>query len=75
MNITLLPDGRMNPKDAATYTGYAEKTLAIWRSQGTGPRFVKRGRIWYYRDELDAWMRGGAARSTAEARRNEGETA
>ncbi|MGQ7939513.1 helix-turn-helix domain-containing protein [Paraburkholderia sp. D1E] len=70
LNITILPDGRMNSKDAATYTGYADKTLAIWRSQGIGPRFTKRGRIWYYLDDLDAWLRGGSARSTAEARQN-----
>lgn len=26
------------------------------RGSGTGPRFIKRGRIFYYKDDLDAWL-------------------
>jgi hypothetical protein len=67
-SVIVLPDGRMTPKDAATYCGLSVKTLAIYRSQGIGPTFVKRGRIFYFRDDLDAWMLGGKATSTAQAR-------
>lgn len=66
---TTLPDGRMVAKSAAAYLGLSEKTLAIKRCQGTGPPFVKRGRIFYFRADLDEWLNGGRARSTAEARR------
>lgn len=64
----LLPDGRMSPKSAARYLGLAVQTLATKRSNGTGPRFVKRGRIFYFKDDLDEWLRAGRVGSTAEAR-------
>ncbi|MGH8606662.1 MAG: helix-turn-helix domain-containing protein [Gammaproteobacteria bacterium] len=64
------PDGRMNTENAARYLGVTLKTLAMWRCAGTGPAFVKRGRIFYYRSDLDTWLRGGRAQSTAQARQN-----
>ncbi|MCP3719125.1 helix-turn-helix domain-containing protein [Paraburkholderia sp. CNPSo 3281] len=70
--LNVLPDGRIDTKGAATYTGYTVKTLAMWRSQGKGPPFVKRGRVWYFIADLDAWLREGASRgatSAAEAKR------
>ena len=30
VRVRVLPDGRMSRKDAATYLGRAEKTLAMW---------------------------------------------
>lgn len=37
----------------------AEQTLANWRVSGDGPKFVKRGRILYYRKEdVMAWLKG-----------------
>ena len=68
MALKILPDGRMDPKNAAAYLGLAMQTLANKRSDGTGPKFVKRGRIFYYRADLDAWLRAGRARSTADVR-------
>jgi hypothetical protein len=67
-SVIVLPDGRMTPKDAATYCGLSVKTLAIYRCQGVGPIFVKRGRVFYFKDDLDAWMINGKASSTAQAR-------
>jgi hypothetical protein len=32
VKVQILPDGRMNPKNAARYLGREEKTLAQWRS-------------------------------------------
>jgi predicted site-specific integrase-resolvase len=68
MEIIVLPDGRMDRRNAASYLGVAEKTMAQWATKGTGPKFIKRGRVWYRREELDAWLNGGEATSTASAR-------
>ncbi len=72
MNFIKHLDGRMNPKNAAVYLGQAEKTLAMWRSKGTGPQFIKpNGRVFYYQEDLDAWLtQGGKVVSTAQARLN-----
>jgi hypothetical protein len=67
--IDVLPDGRMDTKTAATYVGLSVQTLAIKRCNGTGPKFVKRGRIFYYREDLDEWLRAARVGSTAEVTR------
>jgi len=64
--IEILPDGRMDTKNAAGYLGLSVQTLAIKRCDGTGPKFVKRGRIFYYREDLDRWLRSMRVGSTAE---------
>lgn len=66
--ILMLPDGRMDRKNAAKYVGLSVKTLAMYASNGTGPDFIKRGRVWYMKDDLDAWLTDGKASSTAAAR-------
>ena len=67
-SVLVLPDGRMDTKNAATYCGLSTKTLAMWRSQGTGPKFLKLGKVFYYREDLDAWLKRGVVNSTAQAR-------
>jgi len=67
-SVLVLPDGRMDTKNAATYCGLSTKTLAMWRSQGTGPKFLKLGRVFYYREDLDVWLKSGVVNSTAQAR-------
>ena len=67
-SVFVLPDGRMDAKNAAAYCGLTVKTLAIKRSQGTGPKFRKLGKIFYFREDLDAWLKGGVVNSTAQAR-------
>lgn len=38
-------------------TGFAESTLATWRSRGKGPRFVRiMGRIYYPKDAVQEWL-------------------
>jgi hypothetical protein len=69
VEVTVLPDGRMDAKNAASYLGLAVKTLAMMRCSGTGPKFVKRGRVFYYRSDLDEWLLAGKAGSTAQAAR------
>lgn len=65
--ISMFPDGRLDVKNAARYLGLKEKTLAMMRGNGSGPRFIKRGRIFYYREDLDAWLNAdGRLRSTAQ---------
>jgi hypothetical protein len=65
-NIKILTDGRMDAKNAAAYLGLSIKTLAMQRWRGNGPAFVKRGRVFYYREDLDQWLRAGRGTSTAE---------
>lgn len=66
--ITLYPDGRMDTRNASLYTGLSEKTLAMMRCNGNGPKFIKRGRIFYFCDDVDAWLNGqGRHSSTAQA--------
>ncbi|SHI12958.1 helix-turn-helix domain-containing protein [Desulfofustis glycolicus] len=67
--VRMYPDGRMDTRNAALYLGLEEKTLAMKRSDGTGPRFIKRGRIFYFREDLDAWINEcKRATSTAQLR-------
>ncbi len=57
--VTILPDGRMTRADAARYLGLSTKTLAMYAVRGSGPKFVKRGRVFYFQKDLDAWMNAG----------------
>ena len=62
VRVRILPDGRMSRKDAAKYLGRAEKTLAMWKMKGKGPNSVLvGGRCFYFKDVLDAFVRGEAA--------------
>ena len=66
--IRMYPDERMSTKSAAGYVGLSEKTLANYRCRGLGPRFLKRGKVFYRRADLDAWLAEGECQSTAQAR-------
>lgn len=60
--VRVLPDGRMTREDAASYLGHRPKTLSMWQLKGKGPKPVKvGGRVFYYKDVLDAFIRGEAA--------------
>jgi hypothetical protein len=59
----------MDTSAAAAYLGLSIQTLAIKRCDGTGPKFVKSGRVFYYREDLDEWLRAARAGSTAESRK------
>ena len=59
VRVRVLPDGRMDRKNTTLYLGRAEKTLAMWQMEGKGPPSVLvGGRRFYYRDRLDAFIRG-----------------
>lgn len=68
IKVQVFPDGRINTKNAAAFIGLSEKTMAMMRCAGKGPKFIKRGRIFYYLDDLTAWMKNGEARSTSQSR-------
>ena len=57
VEVIVLPDGRMDTKNAASYAGLAEKTLAMMRCKGEGPEYVKMGKVFYFREKLDEWIR------------------
>ena len=62
VRVRVLPDGRMARKEAAKYLGRAEKTLAMWEMERKGPPSVLvGGRRFYFKDALDAFIRGEAA--------------
>ena len=68
IQIVTYPDGRMDTHNTALYLGLSEKTLAMMRCDGTGPKFIKRGRIFYYKEDCDAWLNaGGRFTSTSQA--------
>ena len=65
--ILVYPDGRMTTEGAALYTGLSAKTLAMMRCQGMGPKFIKRGRVFYFKEDIDAWLNeGGRLSSTSQ---------
>jgi len=67
--VNVLPDGRLDTENAAAYLGLKPKTLAQMRCDGSGPKFIKRGRIFYFKEDLDAWIDGAErCQSTAQAR-------
>ncbi len=69
IQVVTYPDGRMNTKNASSYTGLSEKTLAMMRCNGNGPKFIKRGRVFYFMADVDAWMNAnGRMTSTAQAK-------
>jgi hypothetical protein len=76
--VEMFPDGRMDAKNASRYLGCSTKTLAHLRCSGTGPSFIKPGRIFYYKTDLDSWLnqRGrliSTAQLTQSKERHEGQ--
>lgn len=68
--VRIYPDGRMDTTNASWYTGYAAKTLAMMRCKGIGPKYIKRGKIFYYQSDVDEWMQSGKV-STAQNGNNQ----
>ena len=72
IEIIVFPDNRLDAPNAAKYLGLSPKTLAMMRCEGTGPKFIKRGRIFYFKEDLDEWLlREGKRTSTANIKSNE----
>ena len=62
VEVTVLPDGRMDAINAARYTGLSPKTMAMLRCAGRGPEYVKMGKIFYSQAKLDEWVEGNAVK-------------
>ena len=60
------PDGRLDVANASIYIGLAEKTLAMMRTKGTGPKYIKRGKVFYFLKDIDDWINEGESVSTAQ---------
>ena len=60
VKVRVLPDGRMNRRDTAQYLGVATKTVAMWdlRDPNKLGGVKVGGRRFYYKDRLDAFIRG-----------------
>lgn len=68
-NIFTYPDGRMDAASAALYLGLNTKTLDNWRCYGRGPEHIKLGgRIFYFKEDLDAFIERCKFKSSTEAR-------
>jgi hypothetical protein len=68
VEVHILPDGRMDRKNAAAYLGLSGKTLAMYAGRQTGPPFVRlAGRVFYFRDHLDDWLGLRRRRAYSEA--------
>ncbi len=66
--VYMFPDERLDAHNAANYLGLKEKTLAMMRSKGVGPKFIKRGRVFYFKEDLDFWLNAdGRFVSTAQS--------
>lgn len=57
----------LTTKQAAAYLGLSPRTLERMRREGGGPVYRKHGRhVLYHIDDLDAWSRARAQRSTVD---------
>jgi hypothetical protein len=60
--VRVLPNDRVDRRNAAIALGRAPKTLAEWKLKGIGPRpFLVGGRVFYRWTEVQDFARGGAA--------------
>lgn len=61
--------GPVDTADAAKLTGLAKSTLEKLRVAGTGPRYLKLGKVVRYRRaDLDAWLDARLVASTSSDR-------
>lgn len=61
------PTALLDPKAAAILLNCSDWTLAEWRCSGSGPRFIKVGRLVRYAlEDLQVWIEGQKVISTSE---------
>lgn len=57
----------LTTNEAAAYIRASVPTLARWRGDGTGPKYIKRcGRILYRQSDIDDFMAGCERQKTRE---------
>lgn len=60
VRVQVLPDGRLDRRNAASFLGLSPKTLAEWARLGLGPRPRKVGGRCYYRiRDIEAFRDSG----------------
>lgn len=67
--VHVLASGLVSRKDAAAYLGRQPSTLAIWATQGRGPKHIRVGGLAYYQfADLERFAAGdGVEPATASA--------
>lgn len=56
----------LTPTEASDYLGLSKGTLANMRSLGTGPSYVRRGRVVRYAEgDIVAWLESGRVQVSA----------
>jgi excisionase family DNA binding protein len=66
--MTIITTRPLSSDEAAKYLGYSRGTLANLRINGNGPRYIKRGKVLYMQQDLDAWLEERMVTSTTEAK-------
>lgn len=66
VTVQVLPDGRMDTRNSSAYVGLSPKTLAMMRCAGTGPPYVKLGKVFYFKKDLDDWIELGRVTNTVQ---------
>lgn len=62
VRVRVLPDGRMDRKNAAAALNRAPKTLAEWARLGLGPKaFKSGGRVFYRWSDVQSFANGDLA--------------
>ena len=55
-----LSRAEITPKQVAERISVHEQTLVVWRKIGCGPKFIRRGRRYFYRiEDVDYWYENG----------------
>jgi len=67
VRLAPVPGGLLDPTDTAARMKCSEWTLARWRCDGKGPRFIKLGnRVRYSLAAIEEWEKANEAASTSE---------
>ena len=65
----MTPHDLRSPDNVARRLGISIRTLERKRADGSGPQFVKAGRLVRYTDpDIDAWIAARTVQSTSESR-------
>ena len=67
----MTPAQILTASEAARLIRVKPQTLAVWRTAGTGPRYLRlgrgdRGRVLYRREDVEEWLAERVVSSTAE---------
>lgn len=58
----------LSPLEAAEFTGLAKQTIYKFTSEGNIPHHKRGGKLWFFRDELVAWIKGRSVNNVMKLR-------